>query len=139
MTTRRYRPFTPEEDARMIEMRLGAPGYSGVEKIAAVLCRRPATITNRLKLLGKRDPALNEKLDTMRRIPRAEPDVDPIVAALRSRRKELGLSRPALGKISGYSRDSIESWERGRRLPSMQALCDCSTALGMRLTLERVK
>ena len=134
--TRKHRQFTPEEDRRMIEMRLGAPGNAGVEAIAAALSRRPATVSNRLALLAKRDPALAEKLDAMKHRPRAEPEVHPSIAVLRARRKALGLSRPQLGRITGYSKDSIECWERGKRLPKMSALLDWAQALGVEIVAQ---
>lgn len=131
-----YRPFTPEEDARMVEMRLGAPGNAGIETIAAALGRRPATITNRLALLGRRDVALGAKLDAMRRRPRAEPDVHPAIATLRARRRTLGLSRPQLGKITGYATDTIECWERGKTAPRMDALVNWAQALGVEIVAQ---
>lgn len=139
MMRRSPRPFTLAEDQRMIALRLGDPGYSGIRRIAAALDRRPTTVFNRLGLLARRDPALREQLAVVSSRPRVQPDVHPTIAALHAKRKDLRMTRPQLADIVGYSKSSLENWEMGRRFPTVQALLDWAQALGMSLETVEVR
>ena len=52
MTARRVKPFTPEEDARLTEMRLAHPGHGGMIKIARELGRPYSSVKSRLLWLA---------------------------------------------------------------------------------------
>lgn len=52
-------------------------------------------------------------------------------AALQARRKELGLSRPALAKLAGLSPSGVKVIELGTRNPSESSLSSVIDALGM--------
>lgn len=54
-------------------------------------------------------------------------------AALRSRRRELGLSQSALGKFAGTSKSNLAYWEAGDATPSPEQRAMLCEALGIEI------
>ena len=57
-----------------------------------------------------------------------------LVAALASRRLELGFSQETLSKLSGLSRPGISHMEAGRTTPTLLSLLKLSAALEIKLS-----
>lgn len=60
-----------------------------------------------------------------------------LIAALRQRREELGLSRRALSLRLGYGEETVRHWEDGQNNPSWNSLHCWAESLGMKLRLVK--
>ncbi|WP_017585504.1 helix-turn-helix domain-containing protein [Nocardiopsis ganjiahuensis] len=59
----------------------------------------------------------------------------PIVAQLRQRREDLGLTQATVAHRMGRGPTSISHWETGVYAPPVEAVAEWATALGVHLTL----
>ncbi len=67
---------------------------------------------------------------------RVYPDSHPLIQRARAVRRHKRISIDALAERTGYNRSTISSWECGRAAPSIAALTDYLTALGLDLSIE---
>ena len=58
----------------------------------------------------------------------------PIIADLRHLRESRGVSQPTLARQLGVSQVTVQSWEAGRRNPSLDHLAAWAQILGADLT-----
>jgi len=56
--------------------------------------------------------------------------------AIKSRRKELGITQPHLAELANISTNTLYKLERGQGNPSLDVLNKLAKVLGMELTLE---
>lgn len=74
-----------------------------------------------------------------RRMPGARKNkraIQPIIVALRIERERQHLTRPQLGKLSGYHPQQLHTWEMGKASPIFAKLVDWVSALGMELVIR---
>ena len=60
------------------------------------------------------------------------------VAQLKAKRKQLGMSEDALGRLIGVSDRLVFKWENSTRYPGSFSLCCWAMALGVRMKIEDV-
>lgn len=63
------------------------------------------------------------------------PEPHPIVAELRARRREAGLSQRAVARAIHYCPQSVAFWESGAAEPGLDAIAAYAVVLGRRLDL----
>lgn len=63
------------------------------------------------------------------------PDLHPLVAALRDRRRALGLSQDAVAARSGLTQACVSRYESGQRTPGLHSVQAYAAAVGLRLEL----
>jgi transcriptional regulator with XRE-family HTH domain len=61
----------------------------------------------------------------------------PIIAELRTARKNLNLSLLAVSHKIGYHHNAIQKWETGKINPSVKSLIDYANGLGFDVILKR--
>jgi y4mF family transcriptional regulator len=62
--------------------------------------------------------------------------VKQLGAAIKNRRKELGITQPHLAELAKVSTNTLYKLERGQGNPSLEVLDKLTEVLGMELTLE---
>jgi transcriptional regulator with XRE-family HTH domain len=64
-------------------------------------------------------------------MPEPSPLLFPLIAQLRARREQLGLSQDDLDERAGFTEKQVAKWERGFRQPSAFMLAIWANALGL--------